>query len=783
MPTRSDAAPLAGGAKPSAPRLPSGPAAWTGALLAAGCLAAAGGTLGPPEVTRGAWMTAAALAAAGLLPTLVAWALRRRAAARLERLLSYLAHDAHPALVSDADGTVSGANPAARERLGARRGGALADALGQAVEDPHGVAHRLRVCLDAGLEAREDVETRRGNLRVTATRVPDGTLWRIDRLEPRAASGGGGALPSMTVSDGGTILWMNATLRDMLGRRPKRLSEVVPGPAPTRSGAVHEVRLGDRTEGMRLILSPDSDGRRQVFLLPADEAGSEEGEVLDALPIAVLRLDARGHVTGSNRMAKLLLPRVRESGATLSGMVEGLGRPVRAWVEEAAAGRSEHKAETVRVTDSVPDLYLQITLARALGHDGAEAGLVAVLSDATELKTMEAQFVQSQKMQAIGQLAGGVAHDFNNLLTAISGNCDLLLMRHGADDPSHDDLMEIHRNAGRAAALVGQLLAFSRKQTLELTDVDLEDTLADLTHLLDRLVGDNVRLTLAHGEGLRPIRGDRRQLEQVVVNLVVNARDAMPGGGDVRIETALHRLDAPLARDRATVPQGDYVVISVADEGSGIPPDRLSRIFEPFFTTKRPGEGTGLGLSMAYGIVKQSGGYIFADSEVGQGTVFRIFLPALASGADPVPVPPEEDGTRTVPPTPMPTARRAAEEGPVVLLVEDEAPVRAFASRALRMQGYAVVEAPDAEAALAHLADGAAKVDLIVTDVMMPGMDGPTWVRRALRDRPDMRTVFVSGYSQDALSDDAAPVPNSTFLPKPFSLAELTATVARVLEG
>ena len=700
------------------------------------------------------------------------WARRRSERRMRAAVLRYLQHDGLAALMTDAEGRIEATNPAAAAVLPGAQGQGVATALEGLMDDPHAVVHRLRVALDADLPPREDVETRRGPMRLSATPLPGGgLLYRMEgrAVVPRAGAdggAGGGGLPTMTVSDRGTVLWVSAAMRAVLGHRPHHLSEVLPGGALGPPGAPQDLRCAEGVRRMRVFASPEGE-RRHVVVLPAEGDAPSGADVMESLPVAVIRLALDGTVVASNRMAKLLLPRVREAGAALGDMVEGLGRPVRDWVDEVAHGRTAHRTETGRATDSVPDLYLQITLARADG------GLVAVLSDATELKTMEAQFVQSQKMQAIGQLAGGVAHDFNNLLTAIAGHCDLLLLRHGDGDESHDDLVQINRNAGRAAALVGQLLAFSRKQTLEMREVDLRDTLGELTHLLDRLVGDNVRLTLDHDEALVPIRGDRRQLEQVLMNLVVNARDAMPGGGEVALSTRYVTLDAPLQRDRATVPPGDYVVIAVADAGSGIPPERLGRIFEPFYTTKRPGEGTGLGLSMAYGIVKQSGGFIFADTEVGRGTTFSLYFPAVAGGPRPAPQP-------ALKPAAGPAQGGA---GRRVLLVEDEAPVRAFAARALRLRGYAVEEAGDAAAALDLLEDPDLPVDLIVTDVMMPGMDGPTWVRRALRDRPDLRTVFMSGYSEDALSDRRAAVPNSTFLPKPFSLSELTSTVQRALEG
>jgi len=393
-----------------------------------------------------------------------------------------------------------------------------------------------------------------------------------------------------------------------------------------------------------------------------------------------------------------------------------------------------------------------------------------VLDDVTELKSLEAQFVQSQKMQAIGQLAGGVAHDFNNLLTAISGHCDLLLLRHDEGDLNYSDLIQIHQNANRAASLVGQLLAFSRKQTLQPEVIDLRETLSDLTHLLNRLVGEKVRLTLDHDPDLLPIRADKRQLEQVLMNLVVNARDAMQGAGSIRVTTQNLRLRDPMVKDRAVVPLGDYVQVKVIDHGHGISPDKLHKIFEPFYTTKRPGEGTGLGLSTAYGIVKQTGGYIFADSELGKGTEFSLLFPRHIRTDEPV-----------VAAEPV---RREPVDGPatgVVLLVEDEAPVRAFASRALRLRGYSVLEADCAETALAMLEDPALHVDLFVTDVIMPGMDGPSWVRQAREARPDTKVVFISGYAEDAFSDSQPQVTNAIFLPKPFSLTTLTQTVQEQL--
>ncbi len=351
-----------------------------------------------------------------------------------------------------------------------------------------------------------------------------------------------------------------------------------------------------------------------------------------------------------------------------------------------------------------------------------------------------------------------------------------MLLRHDPGDLDYSDLMQINQNANRAASLVGQLLAFSRQQTLRPEVLDLRDTLSDLIHLLNRLVGEKVTLSLQHDPLLRDVRADKRQLEQVIMNLVVNSRDAMPDGGEIRIVTESLRLTEPMIRDRAEVAPGEYVSVKVIDTGSGISSDKLTKVFEPFFTTKRIGEGTGLGLSTAYGIVKQTGGFIFADSEQGVGTCFTLLFPVYE--ADLADLKAEEIQA----PIEKPVSQRSEQfaEG-VVLLVEDEAPVRAFASQALRLRGYTVLEADCAEAALETLSDDDLKVDIFVTDVVMPGMDGPSWVRKALEKRPGVHVVFVSGYAEANFGEDQGRIPNSVFLPKPFSLTQLTEMVQRQL--
>ncbi len=596
-------------------------------------------------------------------------------------------------------------------------------------------------------------------------------LWTVSPVEQAAPLPAQEAVASVPVArfDGrGQLASMNEPLSALIGDDIAQAADLFPDLADLR-GQIITLETADGPQDYQLSVQAHAAGGADVycFAVPETDAAATvdfEWSEIEDLPIPLMKLSPNGEVLAVNREARDLLPTAVTADTRMSDLLEGLGRPIIDWLTDVASGRGQQTSEFLRGTGAHQDTFLQVTLNRS--GRSSEPYLLAVLSDATELKSLEAQFVQSQKMQAIGQLAGGVAHDFNNLLTAISGHCDLLLLRHDAQDEDYADLIQIHQNANRAASLVGQLLAYSRKQNLMPQVIDLRDTLSDLTHLLNRLVGEKVTLVLDHEPDLKPIRADKRQLEQVLMNLVVNARDAMESG-EIAVRTENIQLTEALKRDRVSVPPGDYVVVRVIDQGVGISPDKMSKIFEPFYTSKRPGAGTGLGLSTAYGIVKQTGGYIFADSEVGKGAVFSLYFPA-------------SDTPKHVE-KPAPSLPSAAQSQPlcdgVILLVEDEAPVRAFASRALRMRGFVVLEADSGEAALAMLDDPDLSVDVFVSDVIMPGKDGPTWVREAMKDRPDTRVVFVSGYAEDSFPEQQAAVPHSVFLPKPFSLTELTQTV------
>ncbi len=392
--------------------------------------------------------------------------------------------------------------------------------------------------------------------------------------------------------------------------------------------------------------------------------------------------------------------------------------------------------------------------------------------DLMEQKKLEAQFVQSQKMQAIGQLAGGIAHDFNNLLTAIIGFCDLLLLRHKPGDPSFGDIMQVKQNSNRAANLVRQLLAFSRQQTLRPKVQDVTDILTEVSHLLRRLIGANIELDLHHGLDLGLVKVDVGQMEQVLINLAVNARDAMEQGGKLSISTKSYKNAAPQKAGNDEMPAGEWVAIEVSDNGCGISPENMSRILEPFFTTKGVGQGTGLGLATVYGIIRQTGGYLAIDSTVGIGTTFSIYLPRLSESEAVVEVVDTKAEEKTGDLTG--SAR--------IMLVEDEDAVRTFSTRALTNKGYQVLGAESAEAALKLLEENdIANIDLLITDVMMPGMDGPTMAKKIRDTSPDLKIIFISGYTEDKLKDHMGK--GIFFLPKPFTLKQLAEKVKEAMGG
>jgi two-component system, cell cycle sensor histidine kinase and response regulator CckA len=406
-----------------------------------------------------------------------------------------------------------------------------------------------------------------------------------------------------------------------------------------------------------------------------------------------------------------------------------------------------------------------------------EAAIIYAL-ETTAQRELEAKFIQQQKMDSIGQLAGGMAHDFNNVLSAIMMATDFLLNAHKPTDPSFGDIMQIKQNANRAASLVRHLLAFSRKQTLHPQVLDVGEVLSDFSILLRRLLGEKVVLDVVPSRDLWPVKVDISQFEQVIMNLAVNARDAMPGGGRLSVRTANITAQDCERFNAKGMPAADYVLIEVADTGSGIPARILDKIFEPFFSTKDIGKGTGLGLSTVYGIIKQTGGFVYVDSVEQQGTTFRIFLPrhdVRAEEAERAAVSPAQD--RVKPPV---TADLTGEG--TILLVEDEEGLRRLNARGLASRGYTVIEAGNGMEAIDILEKTGVKVDLVVSDVVMPEMDGPTLLRELRSRNAALKMIFVSGYAEDVfqkhLPEDSQQV---AFLAKPFTLKQLINAVKETL--
>ncbi len=489
-------------------------------------------------------------------------------------------------------------------------------------------------------------------------------------------------------------------------------------------------------------------------------------------PIAIAAIDRQGRIGRTNAPFLRMFPGVRpDASRALTDLVADQDKPnLSAALAAAAEGAGVVPAIDATLAGEGQRSGRFFINPVAEGAGGSEMVIVNVL-DITEQRALEHQVRQQQKMESVGQLAGGIAHDFNNVLTAIIGFSDLLLANHRPSDPSFQDIMNIKQNANRAAGLVRQLLAFSRRQTLRPQVLTLSDTLSDLSMLLQRLLGESVKLELVHGRDLWPVKFDLNQFEQVIVNLAVNGRDAMPKGGTMTIRTKNLPGSEVAAFGYSPLPEVDYVMIEVADTGSGMSPEVQAKIFEPFFSTKDVGKGTGLGLSTVYGIVKQTGGHIYFSSEMGKGTTFRIFVPRH--------VPAEGEVVAG-------QAEVAAEITDLtgtasILLVEDEEAVRAFAARALTSRGYKVSEAASGIEALEVMAELDNQIDLVVSDVVMPELDGPSLLKELRKTRPDLKIIFVSGYAEDAFRKNLPENEKFHFLPKPFSLKQLAVAVKETL--
>ncbi|MGD9542743.1 MAG: cell cycle histidine kinase CckA [Methylocystis sp.] len=587
--------------------------------------------------------------------------------------------------------------------------------------------------------------------------------------------GSGGATLSSIVADNGAAL-----LAAISGAPGDVRAEQIDLDLRCRNGRslpvrlLHQVAFGQDGEAgaSRTLVLNRASGEQPEENLRAAEV--RFARFFNSTPMAMATLDADGRVLASNAAFAKLLPQALKSGqgkaaapwSVLAGLGERDGAALRAAIEDAIEGKGEVLPVNVVFEEDAGAAPRSARFFVSSAEDAGKRGAMIYALDTTEQRKLQEEFAQSQKMNAVGQLAGGIAHDFNNMLTAIIGYSDLLLSSHRPTDPAFRDIRQIKETANRAAGLTRQLLAFSRRQTLRPQVLQLGDALSEVQNLLRRIVGEKNELELRLGRDLWFVKADITQFEQVIINLVVNARDAMPeSGGRVQIRTGNVAAAACASFGEATLPSADYVLVEVEDTGGGIPADVKEKIFEPFFTTKEVGKGTGLGLSTVFGIIKQSGGFIFVDSEVGRGTVFRIFLPRYV---------PEEKETAQK--TDSPKAATDYTGQGVVLLVEDENAVRSIGARALSSRGFTVLEATTGMEALEVVDRVDGKIDLIVSDVVMPEMDGPAMFAELRKRGVAAKVIFVSGYAEEAFAKNL-PDGDFGFLAKPFSIKQLIETV------
>ncbi|HUI20744.1 MAG TPA: response regulator [Methylocella sp.] len=603
----------------------------------------------------------------------------------------------------------------------------------------------------------------------------------------------------------GHISYMNATLAGWLGYDPAeagsgrlKLTDFMTGSGAARMSSVtgragelcteqFDVDLKDhkgQSRPARVLhsLSFNQDGQSEpsrTLVLnhlsgeePAEDLRAVEmrfARAFNATPMAIAILDKNGRITRSNAAFARLMPEsLKQPDLAARSIFAGVLDRDRANLEAAIAAAFRSTPDIAPVDVGLTgegERSARLFVSAAEEHDGS--GVTVYALDTTEQRALQNNLAQSQKMQAIGQLAGGVAHDFNNVLTAIIGYSDLLLANHRPTDPSFQDINQIKQNANRAASLVRQLLAFSRRQTLRPQVLQLGDVLSDLQMLMRRLVGEKIDLELRHGRDLWLVEADVNQFEHVLVNLIVNARDAMPDGGKIILRTRNVPAAECASFNETSLTLADYVAIEVEDFGHGIAPEVKDKIFEPFFTTKEVGKGTGLGLAMVYGIVKQTGGYVFCTSTIDKGTVFTILLPRY--------IPHERQAPRSAEQANAPAADLTGHG--TILLVEDEEAVRAFGARALASRGYTVLQASSGIEALQIVEQHAAIIDLVVSDVVMPEMDGPTMLGELRKRGVKAKVIFVSGYAEDAFAKNLPEGEDFGFLPKPFSLKQLIEAV------
>ena len=638
---------------------------------------------------------------------------------------------------------------------------------------------------------------------VTADRQREAT--RVAGVEVQLAQFDGAPIGLASVAGDGTLLHVNGTLARWIGRSPKSvmdqrltLADIAPGEGAgllsRLSGDANEqsatldvdlTREDGRIMPARLLARALPSGKGLTIAVvdlageraaefESDESGARFARFFQSAPFGIAMLGSDGRIVSANSaFCRMVLDGASGTGISAA---DALGRAAdpetRTAVEDGLKRVISGRVHNVPIEitagakrDHVTRVYMS-----PFAAGGAREAAILYVVDATEQKALEARFAQSQKMEVVGKLAGGIAHDFNNMLTAILGFSDMLLTMHRPKDVAYKDIMNIKSSANRAAELVRKLLALARQQTLQNEVVSLSEVLSDESSLLKRYLGEKSELKISTEPDLWYVMTDKHEFVQALFNLITNAKDAMPDGGTLTIRARNVPERETQKFEHREFAHGEYVLIEVGDTGHGMSREVMDKIFEPFFTTKAIGKGTGLGLASVYGMVKQSGGYIYPESEEGKGTTFRIYLPRHHGDEDVVAPKKEKKEQRAADLTG--TGR--------VLLVEDEEVVRNFAARALKRQGYKVLEASTGVEALEVMEKHKGKIDIVVSDVVMPEMDGPTLLKELRKTNPDLKIIFVSGYPNDAfkaaLGDE-----NFAFLPKPFSLPQLAAKVKEEL--
>lgn len=592
-----------------------------------------------------------------------------------------------------------------------------------------------------------------------------------------------------SLNENGIILFCNDKFADWLGYTRDRIEGVSlskflvksKGPTPVKltdiQGKVDFVSSSSRIKSafleQDLIQTPNGMITHSVVNIHASFASHGDlRRVLEIAPFPVIFLNENLNIQDANHLfrEKFWAEDIPLHGASfLDRVVEAQREEIRNTFQRHLEGKNEGTAPLeIYLNDAKESIVSAYIVSMPIKN---QKGLFIQFHDITEQKRFENQLVQSQKMQAVGQLAGGIAHDFNNLLTAMIGFCDLMLQRQTPGDQSFTDVMQIKQNATRATNLVRQLLAFSRPQTLEPHVLNITDTLSELYALLRRLLGANVDLKIKYARDLGLVLINKGHFDQVIMNVAVNARDAMVGGGTIVLTTQNCELKKPKRFNHLLIPAGMYVLLEIIDTGEGIKPEILDRIFDPFFSTKEVGEGTGLGLSTVYGIIKQAGGFVHVKSQLGEGTTFSIYLPHCSP----------EEALKIAPPTQEKPPLQDLTGSSTIMLVEDEDAVRLFSARALRSKGYTVIEAINGEEALEYMQTNTEKIDLVISDVIMPNMDGPTFVNKMNELREDQKVLFISGYAEDVFYNRIKNESQIRFLAKPFSLVDLATRVKEIL--